>query len=62
MARNEMVKRCFFNWTNIYYRGLTINNGIEFAFLVLSVSTKTPFPFVDETFPRTEKTLDILSI
>jgi len=62
MAGDEMVERCLFNWTNIDYGGLPINNGIEVAFLIFSVSAETPFPIADDTFSWTKKTLDILSI
>jgi hypothetical protein len=62
MAGNEMIKRGFFDGPDVNNRRLTINEGIELPFLVFSISAESSFPVADDTFPRTEKTLDVLSI
>jgi hypothetical protein len=62
MPGNEMVERCLFYGTNIYDRRFSINDGIEFPFLVFPVSAESSFPIADDTFPRTEKTLNVLAI
>jgi hypothetical protein len=58
VTRDKMIKGCLFNRPNIYDRGFPINNGIEFPFLVFSVSTESPFPIADNTLPRTKEALD----
>ena len=61
MAGDEMVERRFFNWANIYNRRFPINNGIEFPFLVFSVSTKASLTFTDDAFSRADKTSNSFS-
>jgi len=62
MTWDEMVERCFFNWTNINDRRFPVDDGIEFSSLVFPVPTESSFPIMYDTFPRTEKTLDVLAI
>jgi hypothetical protein len=57
-----MIEGCLFNWTNIYDRRFPVDDGIEVPFLIFAVSAETPFPIADNTFSRTEKTLNSLSI
>ena len=57
-----MIKGCFFDGPDVNNRGLPINEGIELPFLVFSISAESSFPIADDTLPRTEEALDVLSI
>jgi len=62
MTGNEMIDGSFLNWADINDRRITIDKTIQCSSPVLSIPAKSSFPFRDDTFPRTENTLNIPAI
>jgi len=58
VARDHVIHRFKFNGIDLKADGFPINQTVKSSFMVLSNPTKTPLPFWNNTFSKTEFTLN----